>query len=94
VCHQGPRADVFGIGSLLAFNTNLHSRKADNLVRVIMEGVATDRAGVHGAMPAYAKHFDDAQMTALVTYLRRRFAPDQPPWANAAETVARIRAAR
>jgi nicotinate dehydrogenase subunit B len=94
VCHQGQRDDVFGIGSSLAFNTNLHSRRADNLVRVILEGVATDRAGVHGAMPAFAKHFDDRQLTALVTYLRSRFAPDQPMWADAAETVARVRAAR
>jgi nicotinate dehydrogenase subunit B len=94
VCHQGERADVFGIGSLLAFNTNLHSSNADNLVRIIMEGVATDRAGVHGAMPAFAKHFDDDQMTSLVTYLRARFAPDQPMWDGTAETVARIRSAR
>jgi nicotinate dehydrogenase subunit B len=94
VCHAGPRDDVFGVGSLLAFNTNLHSPHADNLVRVILEGVATDRAGVHGAMPAYATHFDDAQMTALVNFLRARFAPDQPLWADVAETVARLRPAR
>jgi nicotinate dehydrogenase subunit B len=85
---------VFGIGSSLAFNTNLHSTRADNLVRVIMEGVATDRAGVHGAMPSFAKHFDDRQLTELVMYLRKRFAPDQPAWADIAETVARVQAAR
>jgi nicotinate dehydrogenase subunit B len=94
VCHLGQRDDVFGIGSSLAFNTNLHSTRADNLVRVIMEGVATDRAGVHGAMPSFAKHFDDRQLTELVMYLRKRFAPDQPAWADIAETVARVQAAR
>jgi nicotinate dehydrogenase subunit B len=94
VCHQGQRDDVFGIGSSLAFNTNLHSPSANNLVRAVMEGVATDRAGVHGAMPAFAKHFDDRQVTALVMHLRSRFAPHQPAWADVAETVARMRAAR
>ena len=95
VCHQGAeRSDVFGLNSSLALNTNLHSPKPDNLVRVILQGVSTDRAGEHGAMPAFETHFDDRQMTALVAYLRSRFAPDQPTWADAAETVARLRAAR
>ena len=94
VCHQGQRADVFGVGSSLAFNTNLHSLTPDNLVRIVMEGVATERAGVHGAMPAFASHFDDDQMMALTAYLRSRFAPNQAPWTDVAETVARMRAAR
>jgi nicotinate dehydrogenase subunit B len=87
----GPRPDVFGINSSLAFNTNLHSPRADNLVRVILEGVATDQAGVHGAMPGFSQHFDDEQMTLLVTYLRGRFAPGQPMWSDIPATVARIR---
>jgi nicotinate dehydrogenase subunit B len=82
---------VFGINSSLAFNTNLHSPRADNLVRVILEGVATDQAGVHGAMPGFSQHFDDEQMTLLVTYLRGRFAPGQPMWSDIPATVARIR---
>ena len=97
VCHhEGPalaaaRADVFGINSSLAFNTNLHSERADNLVRVIMEGVATDRAGVHGAMPGFRQHLDDEQMTRLVTYLRGRFAAGQPMWSHIPQTIARLR---
>jgi nicotinate dehydrogenase subunit B len=96
-CHSaslslaGPRADVFGINSSLAFNTNLHSERPDNLVRAIMEGVATDQAGVHGAMPGFRQHFDDEQMTTLVTYLRGRFAPGRPMWADLPRTIARVR---
>jgi nicotinate dehydrogenase subunit B len=82
---------VFGINSSLAFNTNLHSERPDNLVRAIMEGVATDQAGVHGAMPGFRQHFDDEQMTTLVTYLRGRFAPGRPMWADLPRTIARIR---
>jgi nicotinate dehydrogenase subunit B len=100
VCHQaglpsaGPRPDVFGINSSLALNTNLHSERPDNLVRVIMEGVATERAGIHGAMPAFSQHFDDGQLTTLVTYLRGRFAPEQPMWSDLPQTIARIRGER
>ena len=95
VCHQGAqRADVFGVNSSLAFNTNLHSHRADNLVRVIVEGVATDRAAEHGAMPGFGNHFDDRQMIALVSYLRARFAPNEPMWFDVPATVARIRASR
>jgi nicotinate dehydrogenase subunit B len=86
------RPDVFGINSSLAFNTNLHSETADNLLRVIMEGVATDRSGEHGAMPGFRQHFDDEQMATLVRYLRGRFAPGQPMWADLPQTIARIRA--
>jgi nicotinate dehydrogenase subunit B len=85
------RPDVFGINSSLAFNTNLHSERPDNLVRVIMEGVATDRAGVHGAMPSFEQHLDDEQLTTLLTYLRGRFAPGQPMWSDLPQTIARIR---
>jgi len=61
-------------------------------VRVIMEGVATDQAATHGAMPAFREHFDDEQLRTLVTYLRARFAPGQPMWSDTAATIARIRA--
>jgi nicotinate dehydrogenase subunit B len=93
VCHQGgERADVFGISPSLALNSNLHSDSADNLVRVVLAGVATPAANRHGAMPAFRSHFDDRQMTDLISYLRGTFAPDRPLWSNIAETVQRIRA--
>jgi nicotinate dehydrogenase subunit B len=97
MCHQGlvaeggRRPDVFGVNSSLAFNTNLHSEHPDNLVRVIMEGVATSQAGIHGAMPGFSQHFDDEQLETLVTYLRGRFAPGQPVWSDTSKTIARIR---
>jgi nicotinate dehydrogenase subunit B len=90
--HGFARPDVFGINSSLGFNTNLHSERPDNLVRVILEGVATAQAGEHGAMPSFRQHFDDDQMTMLLRYLRGRFAPGQPMWADLPQTIARIRA--
>jgi nicotinate dehydrogenase subunit B len=92
VCHQAARADVFGIHSSLAFNTNLHAERPDNLLRVIMEGVATGQAGEHGAMPSFRGHLDDEQLTTLLRYLRGRFAPGRPMWSDLPRTIARIRA--
>jgi nicotinate dehydrogenase subunit B len=93
VCHQGgDRADVFGVTPSLALNTNLHSDRADNLVRVILEGVSTHAAGRNGAMPSFRTYFDDGQVGELVRYLRNTFAPDKPMWSDVQPTVSRIRA--
>ena len=92
VCHEGgDRPDVFGIRPSLALNTNLHSDRPDNLVRVILEGVTTEASGRHGAMPAFRNHFDDRQMSTLVRYLRATFAPQRPAWTEVEQTVARLR---
>jgi nicotinate dehydrogenase subunit B len=95
VCHQGgERADVFGIRPSLALNSNLYSDSADNLVRVILNGVSTHAVGRHGAMPGFRDHFDDRQIEDLVRYLRATFAPDRPAWIGVAQTVGRIRVER
>jgi nicotinate dehydrogenase subunit B len=95
VCHQGgERPDVFGIRPSLALNSNLHSDSADNLVRVILDGVSTQAVGRHGAMPGFRHHFDDRQMVDLVRYLRTTFAPDRSAWSGVEQTVGRIRLER
>jgi nicotinate dehydrogenase subunit B len=92
VCHQGgDRPDVFGIRPSLAVNSNLHSDRPDNLVRVILEGVSTEASGRHGAMPGFSNHFDDRQMSALVRYLRAAFAPERPAWSEVEQTIGRLR---
>ena len=92
VCHAGgERPDVFGINPSLALNSNLHSDRPDNLVRVVLDGVSTPAIGRHGAMPAFRTHFDDQQMNVLVSYLRATFAPDRPMWTHVTDTVSRIR---
>jgi nicotinate dehydrogenase subunit B len=83
---------VFGIRPSLAVNSNLHSDRPDNLVRVILEGVSTQASGRHGAMPGFRNHFDDRQMGALVRYLRATFAPDRPAWTEVEHTIDRLRA--
>lgn len=92
VCHQA-NAGVpqFGVKPSLALNSNLHSARPDNVIQAVLHGVsAPPHAGI-GYMPGFADSLDDAQVTALVHYLRERFAPDQPRWQGVEETVAKVR---
>jgi nicotinate dehydrogenase subunit B len=95
VCHTQPGSanQMFGIKPQLALNTNIHSDRPDNLVRVILEGITDPAYADHGAMPGFRTALNDQQLEALVAYLRKAFAPDKPAWVNLPDTIARLRAA-
>jgi nicotinate dehydrogenase subunit B len=44
-------------------------------------------------MPAFKDSMTDGQVTELVSYLRRQFAPGKPPWTGVAAAVGRARQA-
>ena len=92
-CHHdgnGPR--LLGLNVPLALNGNLHSDRPDNLLRTILEGVQEPATRDVGFMPAFGQAFDDAQLVQLAGYMRARFAPQRPAWADLPEAVARARA--
>ncbi len=93
-CHHdghGPR--LLGVNVPLALNSNLHSARPDNLLRVVLEGIQNPPTPSVGFMPGFSQAFDDAQLVELAQYMRQRFAPDQPPWPDLSEAVIRARAA-
>lgn len=93
-CHhdgEGPR--LLGVNVPLALNSNLHSDRPDNLVRTILEGVREPATRDIGFMPAFRHALDDRQLAELVDYMRRRFAPDKPPWRDLEQAIARVSAA-
>ncbi|CAB3729704.1 molybdopterin cofactor-binding domain-containing protein [Paraburkholderia rhynchosiae] len=90
--HTGSGPQLFGAHPSLALNTNLHSEKPDNLIRVILDGIGSPARPELGTMPAYRDSFNDAQVAELVSYLRRQFAGGKPAWQDVAASVARIRA--
>jgi nicotinate dehydrogenase subunit B len=63
-------------------NSNLHSATPHNLVQVILHGIAAPASSDLGYMPGFKDSMTDDQVTELVSYLRRQFAPDKPPWAD------------
>ena len=91
-CHHdgdGPR--VLGANVPLALNTNLHSDRPDNVIRVILEGVQEPVSDRVGFMKGFADHFDDAQLADLVRYMRARFAPGKRAWEDLDAKVREIR---
>lgn len=91
VCHEVGGLPLFGTRPSLALNSNLHSATSDNLVRVILHGIAEPVSSDLGYMPAFRNSMSDAQVEELVTFLRKQFAPDKPAWTGVHETIARVR---
>ena len=91
--HNGRGPQVFGLNLPLALNSNLHGPQPDNLLRVVLHGVREAATPEHGFMPAFRDNLGDTQITEIAAYMRRRFAPDKPPWPDLPAAVARVRAA-
>jgi nicotinate dehydrogenase subunit B len=92
VCHEVGGLPLFGSRPSLALNSNLHSARPDNLIQVILHGIAAPAASDLGYMPAFRDSLDDDQVAALVDYLRGQFAPGQPRWRDVRATISRVRA--
>jgi nicotinate dehydrogenase subunit B len=91
VCHAVGGPALFGSRPSLALNSNLHSATPDNLIRVILEGIASPASADLGTMPGFRDSLTDDQVTELVSWLRRQFAPDKPPWTAVDAAVGRAR---
>jgi nicotinate dehydrogenase subunit B len=91
VCHEVGGAPLFGSRPSLALNSNLHSTVPDNLIQVILHGIAKPAVTDLGYMPAFKDSLTDGQVAELAAYLRRQFAPDKPAWAGLEAAVGRIR---
>jgi nicotinate dehydrogenase subunit B len=91
VCHEVGGAPLFGSRPSLALNSNLHSAVPDNLIQVILHGIAKPAVTDLGYMPAFKDSLTDDQVAELAAYLRRQFAPDKPAWTGLEASVGKIR---
>jgi nicotinate dehydrogenase subunit B len=91
VCHAVGGAPLFGSRPSLALNSNLHSAVPDNLIEVILHGIAAPASSDLGYMPAFKDSLSDAQLAELVAYLRRQFAPDKPAWTGVEAAISQAR---
>jgi len=91
VCHEIGGLRLFGSRPSLALNSNLHSGRPDNLIQLILHGIAKPAFSDLGYMPAFKDSMNDAQIAELVVFLRRQFAPDKPAWTDVPAAVGRIR---
>lgn len=91
-CHadgMGPK--LFGVSPSLGSNSNVHSALPDNLIKVILQGIATPATPDLGYMPAFKDSLSDTQISELTAYLRSRFAPAEPAWNGLPDKVAHLR---
>src|SRR5450631_4011167 len=93
VCHRVGGAPLFGSRPSLALNSNLHSAVPDNLIQVILHGIASPVSSDLGYMPAFKDSMTDDQFIELVSYLRQQFAPGKPPWTGVQAAISRARQA-
>ena len=84
-------APLFGSRPSLSLNSNLHSAMPDNLIQVILHGIAQPASSDLGYMPGFKDSMNDDQVAELVSYLRQRFAPEKPVWAGVRAAVGRAR---
>jgi len=92
-CHaDGLGPTLFGVSPSLATNTNVHSAQPDNLLKVILQGIATPATPDLGYMPAFKDSLSTTQIAELAAYLRNRFAPAEPAWQGLPQRVAHLRA--
>jgi mono/diheme cytochrome c family protein len=73
-CHRANGATV-----PLALQSSIHAPVADSVVQVIRDGIRPPTGALGRSMPAFGPQMSDAEMTALVKFLRARFSK-QPPW--------------
>jgi nicotinate dehydrogenase subunit B len=82
---------LFGSRPSLALNSNLHATVPDNLIQVILHGIASPASSDLGYMPPFKDSMTDHQIAELVSYLRRQFAPEKPAWTGVPAAIGRIR---
>jgi nicotinate dehydrogenase subunit B len=63
----------------------------DNLIQVVLHGIASPVSSDLGYMPAFKDSMTDDQLAELVIYLRRQFAPEKPAWTGVQAAISRIR---
>lgn len=78
VCHDGERALPFG-GIHFALSTEMYGPNAKNLINVTLFGLPGAEGEQSPIMPGFAGALRDDELSALISYLRRRFS-DQPQW--------------
>jgi nicotinate dehydrogenase subunit B len=91
VCHQVGGPPLFGSRPSLALNSNVHAVVPDNLIQVILHGIAAPVSSDLGYMPGFKDSMTDGQLAELVSYLRQQFAPEKAAWTGVPESVSRIR---
>ncbi len=89
-CHESGRPLPFG-GLALRLSTALHAPDPANIVTVTLHGLAAPAGAAGSIMPGYAGALDDADLAALLRFLRADIA-HAAPWPDLDATIRTVRA--
>ncbi|SAK61400.1 gluconate 2-dehydrogenase (acceptor) [Caballeronia fortuita] len=94
VCHAASGGvGHLGVRPLMGLNTSVAQSRPDNLLHVLHNGIDSPATAELGYMPRFGDVYDDKQMAELAAYIRARYAPDQPAWADLERVSAQVREA-
>jgi mono/diheme cytochrome c family protein len=88
-CHESNRPPPYG-GINLRLSTGISSPDPRNVANTVLSGIRPVQGERSPIMPGFAASMDDAQIAALLNYLRARFS-NQPPWSGVEKIVADAR---
>jgi mono/diheme cytochrome c family protein len=88
-CHESGRPPPYG-GINLGLSTAIASPDPRNLANIVLSGVRPVEGERSPIMPGFAASMNDAQIVALLNFLRSRFS-NRPPWAAVEKTVEEAR---
>ncbi|HEX3954456.1 MAG TPA: cytochrome c [Stellaceae bacterium] len=89
-CHVGGPAMVPPHGIDLSLSTVVNQSDPRNAIRILLYGIRSDGERSGPWMPRFAGAFTDAQLAALLTYIRGHYSSG-PSWADLAGKVADVR---
>ena len=84
-CHESGRPPPYG-GINLGLSTAISGPDPRNLANIVLSGVRPVEGERSPIMPGFASSMSDAQIAALLNYLRSRFS-HQPAWTGVQQTV-------
>jgi mono/diheme cytochrome c family protein len=84
-CHEAGRPLPYG-GVNLSLSTAISAPDPRNLANIVLSGVRAVEGERSPIMPGFAASMNDAQIAALLGYLRSRFS-SQPAWSGVEQTV-------
>jgi mono/diheme cytochrome c family protein len=88
-CHETGRPLPYG-GVNLALSTALSNPDPRNVANIVLSGVRPVEGERSPIMPGFATSMTDAQIAALLNYLRAKFS-NQPAWTGVEKTIADAR---
>ncbi len=88
-CHESARLPPYG-GIDLSLSTAINAPDPRNLANIVLDGIRPVDGERSPIMPGFASSMNDAQVAALLNYLRARFT-SQAQWTSVAKTIEKAR---